>query len=174
MRSAFIGLALLCTVAAAPAYALQDSDVITSISLGDLSDLLNSRGLSAEVVDLQGSPAVRANLGSAANGAYIHIGGLGCGNDTNATNATTPCQVLEFAAVIGIPAGVTESQIAQIDRKFELSSIERIDATHALITDGMVLIAGVTVGNIGANIGFFAGQATAVLEELNNGAGKSV
>lgn len=171
MRSVLAGIALLGAMAAWPVQAA--NDLITAISLSDLKDLLNSEGLTSELEDLNGNPALITDLKKLGVAGFIHIGGLACGSDVSATNTTTPCEVLEFAAVIEISRNVTDAQIQEIDRKFELSSIERVDATHVAVSDGVVLAGGITPANLGANIGFFAGQCSAAAQELNKLAGRT-
>jgi hypothetical protein len=174
MRHLLSGVVLFGLLAMpAVALAASKSGLVMAISLDDLADTLNSGGLAARIENIEGEPIIVTDLRGAGVEGYVHIAGLACNGAQTATDTTTPCQVLEFAAVITVPSSLSDDDVAAIDRKFELSSVERVDATHVVVTDGMVLIAGVMVNNIAANIGFFAGQASAILEELNT-AGRSV
>jgi hypothetical protein len=174
MRSAMFGATLLALAAAAPVEAAPSgNEVITAISLSDLADLLNASGLPAQIESIQGTPIVVANLAALGIEGYIHIGGMSCGSDLSAANTSTPCQVLEFVAVLEVAEGVSEAAVQAVDRKFELSSIERVDATHVAVSDGVVLMGGITAENLGANIGFFAGQCLAVGRELAKAAGRT-
>lgn len=174
MRSAMFGAALLAVAAAAPVEAAPSgNEVISAISLSDLADLLNASGLAAQVESMTEGPMVVANLSAVGVEGYIHIGGMSCGSDVYATNTSTPCQVLEFVAVLEVTADVTDAEVQAVDRKFELSSIERVDATHVAVSDGVLLMGGITANNLGANIGFFAGQCLAAGQELAKAAGRT-
>ena len=132
--------------------------------MAGLSQTMNAGGVAAHIESKGGIPILIVELGYAG---FIHIAGPGCGASANAE-----CPVLEFVAVLNSPRGVSDETISRIDKKFELASVERVDASHVVVTDGMVLMGGVTIENIAANIGFFVGQCGKVGEMLEaSGAG---
>lgn len=126
--------------------------------MAQLSQTLNAGGVDAQLASKDGFPILIVGLG---DDGVMQIGGPACGRNPNAE-----CSVLEFAAVLSTANKVSDRTIAQIDRKFELASVERTDASHVLVTDGMVLMGGVTIENIAANIGFFIGQCRKISDQL--------
>ncbi|MFZ1991485.1 MAG: hypothetical protein WAW96_17140 [Alphaproteobacteria bacterium] len=161
MRNWLFGFLLsACMATAAAASDMENSDrIVRAIDLSYLGELLTGAGQSSRMRNIGGANILVVSLDSSGD-SVMHIAGAHC-----ATGDDKQCDVLEFFAYI-VDSQTSDEELSALNRKFELQNIERVDANHIAVTSGMVLMGGVTVENIGSNIGFFIARLDVILRAL--------
>jgi hypothetical protein len=147
------------------------ADVVDSLSLRELNDIINAGGLGSEIKTVSGMPILDVSMSGAGISGSLQITGVLCEGNPPRPTADTKCGIFELISVLVIPSSVADQTIEQIDKDFELVSVDRQDATHVTVTAGLVIVGGITRENIGANFGAIAAQAALVLKRLNASAG---